>query len=244
MKKYIELFPGDVNYTGEDKLVQFQVHKPRMVLKGKHLLVVEMSFQRMFLYHLVSTFLPTLCLLIVSIITMYIDESHFEATIMVSLTSMLVMYTLFQSHTDSLPQTAYIKMIDIWFLHGLVVPFFVFILEVSTELAKAREKRNGINREIRNTNSQRNQVEEGEAKEFSILKNVSEIATQTIESKETKNNQRQNTKMINHYQPLSQRDVKMRKRFWWSKLCQKLIPCFSVLFVVGYGILAYYYYNN
>ena len=96
MKKYIELFPGDVNYTGEDKLVQFQVHRPRMVLKGKHLLVVEMSFQRMFLYHLVSTFLPTLCLLIVSIITMYIDESHFEATIMVSLTSMLVMYTLFQ----------------------------------------------------------------------------------------------------------------------------------------------------
>ena len=175
---------------------------------------------------------------------MYIDESHFEATIMVSLTSMLVMYTLFQSHTDSLPQTAYIKMIDIWFLHGLVVPFFVFILEVSTELANAREKRSEFNPEIGNTDSQRKQVEEGEPKEFSVLKNVTEIATQTIESKETKNNQRQNTKMINHYQPLSQRDVKMRKRFWWSKLCQKLIPCFSVLFVVGYGILAYYYYNN
>ena len=246
MEKYIELFPGDVNYTGEDKLVQFQVHTPKMVLKGKHLLVVEISFQRMFLYHLVSTFLPTLCLLIVSIITMYIDESHFEATIMVSLTSMLVMYTLFQSHTDSLPQTAYIKMIDIWFLHGLVVPFFVFILEVSTELANAREKRGEMNPEIGNTNFYKKQIDEGEAKEFSVLKNVNEIATQTIDSKEQKTNQRQNTKtmQVSHYQPLSQTNLRKRKKFWWSRFCQKLIPCLSVLFVVGYGVLAYYYYNN
>ena len=141
MEKYLQLVPGVVRYTGEDTLVQFKIKSPRMVLKENNFLVVELSFQRMFLYHLVSTFLPTVSLLVVSLITMYIDESHFEATIMVSLTSMLVMYTLFQSHSDSLPQTAYIKMIDIWFLHGLVIPFFVFILEVTTELAYAHKRK-------------------------------------------------------------------------------------------------------
>ena len=116
MDKYVQLIPGKVWYTGEETLVQFKIQNPHMVLKNENFLVVELSFHRMFLYHLVSTFLPTISLLAVSLITMYIDESHFEATIMVSLTSMLVMYTLFQSHTDSLPQTAYIKMIDIFLI--------------------------------------------------------------------------------------------------------------------------------
>jgi hypothetical protein len=31
-----------------------------------------------------------------TLVTLFFDESHFEATIMVSLTSMLVMYTLFR----------------------------------------------------------------------------------------------------------------------------------------------------
>ena len=48
--------------------------------------------------------------------TLFIDASHFEATIMVALTSMLVMYTLYQSISATLPQTAYLKMIDYWLL--------------------------------------------------------------------------------------------------------------------------------
>jgi hypothetical protein len=42
---------------------------------------------------------------------------------MVALTSMLVMYTLFQSVSDDLPQTPYLKMIDIWLLAGRLVAF-------------------------------------------------------------------------------------------------------------------------
>ena len=113
MDKYIQLVPEYVHYKGEDSKVKFQIQSPRMVLKNKNFLVVEFSFQRMFLYHLVSTFLPTVSLLVVFLITMHIDNSRFEATIMISLTSILIMYTLFQSHSDSLPQTAYIKLIEI-----------------------------------------------------------------------------------------------------------------------------------
>jgi hypothetical protein len=53
---------------------------------------------------------------------------------MVSLTSMLVMYTLYQSVAGSLPQTAYLKMIDIWLLFGLIMPFVVFLCQVVSKL--------------------------------------------------------------------------------------------------------------
>ena len=74
-----------------------------------------------------------------AIITLYIDESHFEATIMVTLTSMLVMYTLFQSISDSMPPTAYLKLLDVWFIFGLIMPFIIFIVEVILELLQQKE---------------------------------------------------------------------------------------------------------
>ena len=36
------------------------------------------------------------------------------------------MYTLYQSISATLPQTAYLKMIDYWLLGGLIIPFIVF----------------------------------------------------------------------------------------------------------------------
>ena len=134
MEQFVSLSHGMVNYTGKIKLVQFQVLN---ITKGSNELTsikIDIFLQRMYFYHLAATYLPTACLLLIAEITLYIDESHFEATIMVSLTSMLVMYTLYQSIAVSLPQTAYLKMIDVWLLFGLMMPFFVFLLEVFFEL--------------------------------------------------------------------------------------------------------------
>ena len=47
-----------------------------------------------------------------------------------SLTVLLVMYTLYQGVSLSISQTAYIKMIDWWLLFCLIVPFAVFIMEI------------------------------------------------------------------------------------------------------------------
>ena len=60
---------------------------------------------RIYTFHLANTFMPTICLIIIAEITLFIDVSHFEATMMVALTSMLVMYTLYQSISATLPQT-------------------------------------------------------------------------------------------------------------------------------------------
>ena len=44
----------------------------------------------------------------------------FRATVTVNLTSLLVLTTLFISVAGSLPQTAYIKMVDIWLIFAQV----------------------------------------------------------------------------------------------------------------------------
>ena len=75
-----------------------------------------------------------MCILVMALATLFIDPSHFEATIMVALTAMLVMYTLFQSISTTMPQTAYLKLLDYWMFYGLIMPFVVFILLVIWEL--------------------------------------------------------------------------------------------------------------
>ena len=46
---------------------------------------------------------------------------------------MLVMYTLNNSVSSKLPPTSYIKLIDVWLLFGLILPFFIVILLVTIE---------------------------------------------------------------------------------------------------------------
>ena len=63
---------------------------------------------------------------------------------MVALTAMLVMYTLFQSISASMPSTAYLKLLDIWLIFGLVMPFVVFTVEVLWELNDGSDDKNNV----------------------------------------------------------------------------------------------------
>jgi len=135
----IKLNFGHIEYTGPDTLVQFSVKNISAGESKDDLITVDITLQRMFYYQLAATYLPTTCLLIIAEVNLFVDESHFEATIMVSLTAMLVMYTLYQGLATSLPQTAYLKMIDIWLLFCLIMPFFVFMVLVMWELQKDKD---------------------------------------------------------------------------------------------------------
>ena len=65
-----------------------------------------------------------------SLITLFINEKHFDSTIMVSLTCMLVLYTLHQSIMAQMPATAYLKFMDYWLIFCLTIPFIVFLILV------------------------------------------------------------------------------------------------------------------
>ena len=61
-------------------------------------------------------------------------DSRFEATIALSLTTMLVMQTLQANISQELPKTSDIKMVDVWLMAGIIVPFLVFLVLVVVEL--------------------------------------------------------------------------------------------------------------
>lgn len=129
------LKPGQVEYLGNKNLLQFTVSNFTISgSKNDSVIEVEFTLQRMVMFHLVNTYMPTVCIMIMVEITLFIDESHFESNIMVALTGMLVMYTLYQSISLTLPPTAYLKLLDIWLIFSLVMPFLIFMVEVCWEM--------------------------------------------------------------------------------------------------------------
>ena len=78
--------------------------------------------------------------MIMALATLFIDEGHVEATIMVAMTSMLVMFTLHQNVQSKVPYTAYLKFVDYWLIYGTLLPFIVFAILVSWELGSGDKK--------------------------------------------------------------------------------------------------------
>ena len=80
--------------------------------------------------------------------TNYAGTEHFKATVTVNVTAMLVIATLFISDAKSLPKTSYMKMIDIWSICAMSVPFFEVVLLTAmadlTRRVRARESSKGM----------------------------------------------------------------------------------------------------
>ena len=134
---------GDSPSLEEIETLQYKVHQrleydittsPKTVLGVKIILCRKLS------YHVVNIYIPTLTLTIIAGFTLFIDFIHFQALIMIALTSMLVTYTLYQSISGYLPNTSYMKMIDIWLIGGLIFPFFVIVILVIMDSLIMMEK--------------------------------------------------------------------------------------------------------
>ncbi|CAL4120969.1 unnamed protein product, partial [Meganyctiphanes norvegica] len=81
---------------------------------------------------MISTIIPTILLTTIGYATLYIKTSLIQVRLVVSLTTMLVMYTLFSQTAQVLPRTSYVKMVDIWFLFCISILFFIIIFHFVT----------------------------------------------------------------------------------------------------------------
>ena len=79
--------------------------------------------RRKLLSVLMSTYLPSLLLMMITFATTFFKPFFFEAALTVKLTNMLVMTTIFISVMEKLPLTSYPKMIDIWLIFCQLLPF-------------------------------------------------------------------------------------------------------------------------
>ena len=94
---------------------------------------MTLNLKRKVVTELLTTYLPTILLLLITFVTIFFDKDLFGDAIAVNLTIMLVMTTIFTSKIEELPPTSDMKMIDIWLIFCLVVPFLEVILRTSIE---------------------------------------------------------------------------------------------------------------
>ena len=74
-------------------------------------------------------------------VTIFFDQSKSELAAGLTLTVMLVMYTLYQSINTSLTKTAYLKMIDYWLIFCLLAPFTIFMIEINWVILETKDCR-------------------------------------------------------------------------------------------------------
>ena len=84
----------------------------------------DQIFTRRLLGTILTVYIPTLLLIIISHMTNYFKPFFFEAVVTVNLTVLLVLATMFISVSENLPKTSYIKMVDVWLIFNLMIPFF------------------------------------------------------------------------------------------------------------------------
>ena len=116
----------------EDKdLTMFKVTNLTLTNEeNRNMVSMAIKLKRKVVTELLTTYVPTILLLLITFTTIFFDKELFGDAIAVNLTIMLVMTTIFTSKIEELPPTSDMKMIDIWFICCLVVPFLEVILRV------------------------------------------------------------------------------------------------------------------
>ena len=78
----------------------------------------------------------------------HLQDFFFEAVVTVNLTTMLVLTTMFISVSNNLPNTAYVKMIDVWLIFNLMMPFMLVLLHTYMDSLRTDSSQEGEGRTI------------------------------------------------------------------------------------------------
>jgi len=108
-------------------------------------LTVDMTFKRQLSYYILTIYIPTLMIVLVSWMSFWLDHKSAPARVALAVTTLLAMSTTTSSINNSLPPVAYTKAIDVW--TNLCVTFvFLALLEYAlvNYAARADAKANAI----------------------------------------------------------------------------------------------------
>ncbi|XP_050699530.1 uncharacterized protein LOC126986985 isoform X4 [Eriocheir sinensis] len=95
-------------------------------------ITVHLHLSRRYEYHLFTTFLPTSLLLILGYGTLLLPVESFNERGTMSLTTLLVFISLYTETSNSLPSTAYLKYIDVWFVFSITYLSVIIIVHLAT----------------------------------------------------------------------------------------------------------------
>ena len=134
-RNVMTLIPDQISMKGDPMLTLFKIVDYRLARETRGVRGVRMDIrlQRIITSELMTTYFPTFLLLLITFATTFFKPFFFEAALSVNLTTMLVMTTIFMNVMQMLPNTAYVKMIDIWLVFCQLVPFTEVVLLTAME---------------------------------------------------------------------------------------------------------------
>ena len=123
----MKLIPKELNMFENVDLTLFFIERWNLDFKNKAKprdgIWMTMSLKRKIMSEMMTTYLPSFLLMMITYATTFFKPVYFEAALTVNLTNMLVMTTIFISVMERLPTTSYLKMIDYWLIFCQLVPF-------------------------------------------------------------------------------------------------------------------------
>ena len=106
---------------------------------SKKELRMTIVLRRKIMSEMMTTYFPSLLLMMITFATTFFKPFFFEAALSVNLTTMLVMTTIFISKMESLPPTSDIRMIDVWLILCQLLPFIEVVLLTAKEYFREDE---------------------------------------------------------------------------------------------------------
>ena len=145
---------ANITYGGETIIDQFSIGKIYSNVtysneSTQFTVIIPMS--RIAINHFLNTFFPTVILWSFGYSTLFIEpnDNGFDNRFMGSGTALLVIATLINAVKTDLPQTAYTKFIDIWFLWHVLAVFVIIVYHIVLDrIRKNLEKQTSKKDEI------------------------------------------------------------------------------------------------
>ena len=113
---------------------------------------MQIIFKRRLTNEVLTTYLPTVLLILIGYCTTFFKQFFFEAALTVNVTTMLVVTTIFISVMEKLPPTSYVRMVDIWLIFGILIPFIEVCILTFKEYNNVEEEQtinhHGLSREV------------------------------------------------------------------------------------------------
>ncbi|XP_042204255.1 uncharacterized protein LOC121853920 [Homarus americanus] len=141
----ILLLQEGVSFSGVRRLLEYQLVNETLAIYDQEssALQLRLVFKNQYGYYIGNAVIPSLLMAFICYLTFYFDMEDFSDRIMVSLTSLLVLASLFTQTSQSIPKTAYLKLIDIWYVTLITTDFFIIVILVIIENQRMREKTQG-----------------------------------------------------------------------------------------------------
>ena len=136
-QKNVDLIAGQLTMEQKSDMNLFNIVGYRLYAhNSKKELRMTIVMRRKIMSEMMTTYFPSLLLMMITFATTFFKPFFFEAALSVNLTTMLVMTTIFISKMEGLPPTSATKMIDYWLILCQLVPFIQVVLVTALEFLR------------------------------------------------------------------------------------------------------------